>query len=493
MNKPFFLSAVFCAVSFILLCGRSFAQETPAVSETPCIRGEKVQTQGENPAADNPENPFEITADSFEYEVETGAFKAEGCVTAAYEEMVVYSDAFEGNTKEGVYVATGTVRVRKEEQVVTGTRLTFHIHDNTARLENAQTAYDNLYLSGKTLDFTEKKTTLSSGTFTTCSLPEEKSHYHIHAKSIVLTGKSKIKAKGVSVYFRKTKILILPFLVMRLGEKKEGGESAFSYGMGYDRKDKFFAGGAFRFQGIRGVDTKLSVYYPVTKNKVFPFIEEIYENHAMTLSTGYGKKRMKDIRNDLLSVMLKPEVTAAFGPYAYSKVPVTFHLQGAYQSIDEIKDATKQKISGYRTKLFASAEHEPIPLTSTLDLTLFASQEKSFYHGGKTRGVFSGNVKLSNAFGKNLFLSAEYIRRQINGGTPFLFDEVDLVKEIKTSARAKLSKTLSLKTEIRYNTDTEKVYETEISVSNVFHCLEGTVSYNTRKKQVSGGIGIAEF
>lgn len=494
MNKALFLSAIVCVVISVLWCVRTSAQEESPVSPpSPCIRDENILPQSVETTETSAENPFEISADSFEYEIETGAFKAEGCVTAVYEGMVIFSDAFEGNAKEGMYVATGTVTVRKKDQVVKGTKLTFHIQENAAHLENAETAYGNVYLSGKTLDFTEKKSTLHSGTFTTCNLPREKTHYHINAKSIVLVGKRKIKAKGVSVYFRKTKIFIFPFLVLRIGDKKRKEESAFSYKIGYDRKDKLFVGGALRFQSVRGVDTKISLYSPVTKGKVFPFFEEIYENHAATFSAGYGKKRMKDIRNELLSVTLKPEVTASFGPYAYSKIPVTFDVKARYQSVDEVRDATKQKTTGKKTQLYASAEHAPIPLAPTLALTLFASQEKSFYHGGQTRSVFSGNVKLANTFGKNLFLSAEYIRRQVNGRTPFLFDEVDLVKEIKSVARARLSKTLSLQTQIRYNMDTKKVYETEISLSSVFHCLEGTVSYNTRTKQVSGGLTIAEF
>lgn len=471
MRKDVFLRLrvlIFCAAFFLWLsCVYSYAQEA--------------------------ENPFQISSDSFEYDGETGIFHAEGHVIAEYKDMKIYCDVFDGNTKENTYTATGSVEVHQKEQVIRGNNLTFNLNDNTAHIENAETKIGKMILTGRTLDASEKQTTVSNGVFTTCDLPLSKSHYHLEAKKIIVTGNEKIKAKGVRVYFKKTRILVLPFLVIHIGKKKAGRESAFSYRFGYDRKDKFFAGSALRFRAAGGVDTKVSLYYPVTKGKIFPFVEEIYENGHGEISAGYGTKRMKDIRNDLLTVRLKPQVLASFGPYETKKIPVTVNLMGSYENIEEKKDGTPWLVKGRKAKLFASAEHAPVSLMKNLDLSLYASYEKSFYRGTGNRGVFSGDVKLAEKFSDNFSSSLEYIRRQISGATPFLFDEVDLVKELKSVTRLRLTKTLSLGTEIRYNVDAKKIFETEFSVTNVFHCLEGTLSYNTRKKQISGGLSIAEF
>lgn len=441
------------------------------------------------------ENLFQIEhADSFEYDGNTGAFKAEGSVAASYKDMQVFCDVFEGNTKEGTYTASGEVEIHQKDQVIHGNHLVFNTNDNTAHIENAATIYGGkVFLSGKTLDVSQKKTTVTKGVFTTCNLPLRQTHYHLEAKQIVLVGKDKIKAKGVSVYFKRTKIFILPYLVLHTGQKGKGKEGAFSYKIGYDRKDKFFIGSGLRFQAVRGMDTKISAYYPVARRKIFPFVEEIYEDNKFMVSAGYGKKRMKDIRGDVLTVKLMPQIQSSFGPYTTKKFPVTLNVFASAQNIEEEKDDTLWLVKGRKTKFFLSAEHEPISLAKSLDLSLSSSLEKSFYHNRKNRSIFSGNVKLSENFSENFSSSMEYIRRQVGGGTPFLFDEVDLVKELKSASRWKVSKTLSLQAEIRYNIDTRKVFETELSVTNIFHCLEGTLSYNTRKKQISGGLTIAEF
>ncbi len=459
-----------------------------------CALPVPVRAQVESVSKSGEENLFQIEhADSFEYDGNSGAFKAEGSVAASYKDMQVFCDVFEGNTKEGTYTASGEVEIHQKGQVIHGKALVFNINDNTAHIENAATTFGKVFLSGKTLDVSQKKTTVTKGVFTTCNLPLRQTHYHLEAKQIVLVGRDKIKAKGVSVYFKRTKIFILPYLVLHTGQKTKGKEGAFSYKVGYDRKDKFFIGTGLRFQAVRGADTKISAYYPVARRKIFPFVEEIYEDNKFMLSAGYGKKRMKDIRSDVLTVKLSPEVQLSVGPYTSKKIPVTLNVFASAQNIVEEKDDTLWLVKGQKTKFLLSAEHEPISLTKSLDLGLSSSIEKSFYHNRKNRSVFSGSVKLSKDFSKNFSSSMEYIRRQVSGGTPFLFDEVDLVKELKSASRWKVSKTLSLQAEIRYNIDMRKVFETELSVSNIFHCLEGTLSYNTRKKQISGGLTIAEF
>lgn len=113
----------------------------------------------------------------------------------------------------------------------------------------------------------------------------------------------------------------------------------------------------------------------------------------------------------------------------------------------------------------------------------------SAYDSGDTYSVLGLRLAVARKLGDKTFASIAYVTHAISGKTPFTFDAIDLPNELSGRVEFPVGDS-TLGVGVRYDLTAKSIYETEISVAKPFHCLEPKLTWSSRFKGISMGMGL---
>jgi len=135
---------------------------------------------------------------------------------------------------------------------------------------------------------------------------------------------------------------------------------------------------------------------------------------------------------------------------------------------------------------------EPISLDSHTFITPGASARFSHYGTGDDYSTLGLRLGIARTLGKDSFASIAYITNSVNGNTPFDFDRLELKEELAGRFGFPLAG-LNLELGGRYDLNGNKFFDSEITVSKVLHCIEPRITWRSRFKEISIGVGLVGF
>jgi hypothetical protein len=116
----------------------------------------------------------------------------------------------------------------------------------------------------------------------------------------------------------------------------------------------------------------------------------------------------------------------------------------------------------------------------------------SAYNNHGSYGV--GGIKL--AAGKRIanktYLSAAYINYATTGETPFDFDRIEVKEQVVGALHTNISGTKVYLTQT-YDMKKNNVFDTTLVITRTFHCMESTLTWRGRFKDVSFDVRLAGF
>jgi hypothetical protein len=380
-----------------------------------------------------------------------------------------------------------------------------------------------------TYDTAKRTGTMLNARFTTCT--EEKPHYFVSARQIVLGPENRLCTRGASLTVLGVKLITLPSLRFRLGSRT--AETKLP-NPGYDRRDGFTLGQGFRLletprssalasakltarhgyqfemNGQYGVDGLLAMpegrlmRYDALANEVTDAAEKHGPlNHPTTPDasrlTAFGSVSLRSRAFDLMDtslvyykrpevglnylprginisggsidqrLRLLPEVTATWGRYA--EIPNPYGTVG-------------------RTGISVSLPAHKLRSSFTSALQPVLTYSWAHYSIGSTYRIWGWGLDYSKLHSNGSFFTARYFQREDSGLTPFEFDDLDITRQLDIGTQIKHGRHTygfvgSWDVKVPTLEDWTVLYGYSLD------CLTGTITWNGRYKRLGFGIDLA--
>jgi hypothetical protein len=485
------------------------------------------------------EAPISITAREIVREREDGPVVARGGVTLTQGAVRLTAEQLSADPDSGDVTAEGDVVFTDPDRTVRGRTLSYNAYTRRVRASDVETVVQGVIVRARTVDVVSTRYAVGRATVTTCELPHP--HYRLTARSVVLIPNDRIVARRVGIWLFGTRLFVVPRLAARIGTGRgEGGGTPFPR-LGRNRRDGFFVANVFpllaRPRLSLDLDARLSLRRGFTGGleAAAPMGERLQLISALKIREESSNQRTRFMEVDRL-----PEVGLLWvspGPGGAARRPVERRREASppqpegqpsepesTEAVEEpafrplrqvgsdvahqtglLRPPTRgrwylraQSTLGY----FQQHQHEAVPEQSgpRLDLRatgarsglhllgvalpviqLFARQ--SFYDGGDTYAVMGIAAGQDWRLGRHWSSRLRAFLHTTRGHTPFEFDRVEVRNELQPGLTYTVGGT-TLSWAGRLDMDRRELFDQEIAVARVFHCLEPRISYRTRRRQI---------
>lgn len=447
----------------------------------------------------------DIVLSADEYSLDARTFHANGKVCIVYDGIMLIADEIEGNIETGDIDATGKVVFRNEERELTGDSLKYNLNTNIGAFENAKADIDGVYIFGSEVTSDGSSYKMTGCTMTTCDLEEP--HYYFSAKKIVITEDKKLIAYGVSLVFHGKRIIGLPRIKKRLGDKKSfkfgfpdigtvrivgtyvgyripldiDEESETELDIRWSTGKSFIGGLTYDQQGNTPVFAKFTHQLPHYHGSNPTVVLSRQPEVGIRFTNGPDSKGAYESRNniDLLSTPINPIADETH----HGKINTVAEIS-AGRFIEDPGD-----ISSGRADARFLAWASPVEIDSNTLASAAVFGRHSTYDSGDNYSVYGYSLSISRSISNNSYISLTYAERNISGSTPFTFDEVDLSREVSTRVYFPAG-TMRFGVLNRYDLYDNATFDTEITVSNIYHCIEPSITWNHRSKALLFGVSL---
>lgn len=452
-----------------------------------------------------------LTGSRLTYNLSTEEFTAGGGVniTESLEDgsnVVLQALGIEGDWGEGEIEATGQVVFSQgKERSLSGDTFTYNFRTHKGIARNASAEIDKVYFHGEELRTEPDRYIISRSRFTTCDA--ENPHYYLSARELIVKPDERITVRGMGLNLLGHQLFRLPTFFVRIGDK--GGRGMKLPILGVNSGQGVFAGYDFDLSlgpTTGNLDLRMSTRQGIQGELAFQEIA----GKPIFLRAAHRQPTYSGIRSDLLVSRL-PEIgvrlnssglgdsavrnprdlfRGAVNPFDFSTGSRGVRLMGevgAGRFIEEPGDMTSDRVEGR-----VIAWIDPISLDSHTVFTPGLSARLSHYGTGDDYSTLGLRLGVARALGKQSFASLAYITHSVHGNTPFDFDRLELEDELAGRVGFPLMG-LNLELGGRYDLNGNKFFDSEITVSKVFHCLEPSITWRSRFKEISIGVGLVGF
>ena len=425
-----------------------------------------------------------------------------------YMDTDLWADTITGALEEDVEASGNVLFKQADGRTLTGDSFTYNFETRTGLARNASLAVDNIYFRGEELKAEPGRYTIRNSRFTTCD--KEDPHYYLSARALVIEPGKSLVARDTSLRLLGTRILTIPKYTVGLDPTAQRGMKLPTIGI----SDEYGAYAAYEFDISReprligGLDVRLSTRQALQGGVLYdqlagrPIFARLTHRQPF-----YGGGRP-----DLLVSRL-PEIGVRFcsgeaaESYALSRSPLDLsgrtispvrpvRLGRKLNLVAEIGlgrfTEEPDRVSSNRADLRAIAWLEPVALGSRTVFSPGVSARFSHYGTGDAYNAFALRLAVARRLGADSFVSLSYITNSMHGSTPFQFDKVELREEVAGKVGFPLGD-LTLEFGGRYDIRNPGLFDTEISVARKFHCLEPKITWRSRFKEFSFGIGLVGF
>jgi hypothetical protein len=446
-----------------------------------------------------------------------------------HEKTVLIADDAEGSPT-GDIIVKGKLRLERAEGVLTGRALTYRASSRSGIVLDARAQLANILLTGESIELLpDQSAKAKNASFTTCL--KARPDYHITAREISVSQDQTVRAKHIGFYLGRTKILTLPsfkksfrrqvsnpiplpgyskqnFLQfhfrnqlietpstafdydIRLSLRRTPeGEIAYERDLGHPDEDSA-PPQTRRIITTEPLRTALESSPALLKGSLIEQDRRRTSLYALLTSNNFVYNRNRtDIRVSRL-----PEVGIAFrnllnrqppeaGPAQLSAFgtgflsPANWFVNaelGAGYFVERPSHVEEARF-GLRADAVSPMFHVSGPLYVRYGTTFWGS----LYGNGNAYSIIAPEAELDVLLSRNTLIGAAYRYMQDFGNTPFLFDRRDVKKELRLRY-GYLGGKWAYDTEIKYDLERVRAYDSVFSIRRRFDCMEVGFAYRTR-------------
>lgn len=466
------------------------------------------------PQADETTAPEEdlirLTAESYEFSLDMRSFIATGNVKLIRGPDVITADKISGDLLSGDILAEGSVHYEGSIETLDGDIFRYNFLTKNGIAQNAMAKYGPIIFTGKQIKSENGVLSIKRSTFTTCD--KQKPHYHISAKEIIINPGNELVARNASINIMGKSIISIPRYKVDLSEDKASAEllpiimyseksgisANYSFDLASDPKTDLaleirystredFQGG-LHLDRLKGKPIFASVSYrervlggvdPEGMISKYPEIGvRYYSNPSMR------EKSVSRIPIDITRELIRPDSSLSAAK--------NLNFMGEFTAGCYKEEVDSVNTSGQRLDARMLAWYDPHIKNSKIGLYPAAFARISSYDSGDTYGVIGLKLAIGKKIGNDSYLSLGYITNATSGKSPFNFDTVELKNEAAAGLFFKLSD-INVHINERFDISEGRNFSTDITLSKVYHCIEPSITWRSRSKEISFDLKLVGF
>lgn len=486
----------------------------------------------------------QVTIDRYQdllWKPEDNTFKSPGPVriiltdAVTGEKTVIIADDAEG-TANGDIVVRGGVRLQRAEGTLVGRDLKFNSQTQTGSVLEAKADLSGIHVQGSRLDLLPGRAIRATDAwFTTCSLPDP--HFHITARQMEVSSGRRVKAKHVTFWLGKVRILSVPELSKSFsktsqlalpfpGYTKETGiqlhlrddvvsdpGTLMTYDVGLSMRRTPTGTIAYSHDVIpqdpdAGPPTAhlTRASEPLRTALVAtppPTLQSLDENpaepprraslYAMITSSAfeYNRKRT-DLRVSRLPE-LGLEIANLTGETPQSGAEPGRSRPSAFRAANWLVNMAlgagyyKEAPTGAsdeRISLLTEAAGPFLEIAGPLHMRFGFTAWTNIYGRGTAYALIAPEAELDYLIDRRTLVGASYLTMKDFGSTPFVFDRRDITHELRLHL-GHLGTRWAFDFGVNYDLDRSRAYDVEASVRRRWDCVEVGLGWRTRAQSIS--------
>jgi lipopolysaccharide export system protein LptA len=462
--------------------------------------------------------PTTVEADVVELDLAHQSTKATGHARLAHGSAALHADQIEADQSTGQVAASGGLALIQEGRRLEGESLTYNLHSQEGALRDARVQEQGVLIRGQAVEFSPLRVVAHNAYFTTCNLPQP--DYTLAAESIILTAvhvsersqgpgqaepgqrpeSGRLTLDRAHVTYHGRRLLTLPRYSVSVGQLGEHGSSPFP-ASGFDREDGPYASISYSIgRPERPTTADLSYRYTSFRG-IRGYLKLRQEMGPVELVAGYVRREVStdrelqpdDFTTGLANVMVNrtPELRASLKDLAIGR---SYHLRaelshGWYSETEHFKADTRARAD--RLTVGGLLAINPYPVQRHLSLSHAVGWRRSIYSPGDELTIRFLRHSLDYRRDPDTRLSLSYVTRRGSGATPFLFDQIEVGRELLADLRFRLSSHWRLRFADLYDLERGETRDMMLAATRTVHCLDYTFGWRKARGSFFVGINLA--
>jgi hypothetical protein len=390
-----------------------------------------------------------------------------------------------------------------------GQSFSYNFKTDVGLATDAVATADGVFFRGAELKSEPQKYTLTGSRFTTCNL--ERPHYYLSARELLIEPGKQLVAKDVSVVFYGRRLFNVPRYRIDLTRGK-AKTLLYLPSVGISRRSGLFAG--YQFDLGHGTVTRGTFDFRLSTKQVFQggINYDRLGGRSIVLRADYREPWYGgNVANLMVSRL--PEVAIRFGPqgefdqFSSPREPLSL----SRQLIDPLAEDTRPGrvvflgevgagrfteepdfIRATRYDARAMAWLSPLEMGRNNFVSPGIYGRVSSYGNGDEYTDLAFRLAVGRKLSETASVSATYIMHSTQGSTPFNFDHIEMTDELDLGAGFPIG-AFRMEIGVRYNLQQQTVFDTDLSLSRVFHCMEPSITWKKRFREFAIGVGLVRF
>jgi hypothetical protein len=375
---------------------------------------------------------------------------------------------------------------------------------------------------------------LTEATFTTCN--KEYPDYHLQARELTFLPNKRIRARGVSAYIGKFRLVGLPSITFAAGRNALSTD-AFPRPI-YDEQEGFGVAQRFplvdqdrwqlvtdiRFttkrgllgegESLWGIDGDLN---PLTNRFVEPQLTKLGNPIALPIRNEHTSppelpssgarwrqfvrvamdQRAYSVAERELSVSKQPEIGLLYAgrPLRFRNAQIDPAIElcpSVNVSWGRYKENTDRTVLTKRVGFDASTGINLLPVRHNLAVQPILGYSAYRYEGGSTYRTWLRGVDASRIFRNGSLVTLRYLKRSEHGKSPFLFDTAQVTSDLQGMLQVRLGSQV-IGFAAGYDTTTNRLYDWEVLLSYHTDCLAVWLAWNNLQRRLALGTALTNF
>jgi len=445
-----------------------------------------------------------VQASTVDLDLGRQTVEAQGQARVSYGETELYADQVSADRASGDVQGRGNLVLVQRGRRLQGDRVQLNLRSEVGSLENARVQEQGVIIRGERIEFSRQSLVAHHAYFTTCDKPNP--DYSLGAETITLTAQQTAKGKEAGrltldrarVTYHNRRLFTLPRYSISVGQIGDPSSTPFPVS-GFDRDDGPYASLAYSL-GRPGDPTVADLAYRYTSFRGIRGYAKLRRSlGGLDLGAGYVRReaptdrllRPDDFTTTLAPVLVNraPELSASL-----ADVPLAgpLHLRseaarGSYAETEHFKVDFRARAN--RTSVSNLLSLVPYRVSPSVSLNHAVGWRRSSYSTGDEFRIRFARQSIDVAAGRDVQVGLSYITRRGSGSTPFLFDRIEVGRELLGDIRVRLSPRWRVRVVDLYDLERRDTRDMLVWLTRTAHCLDYTVGW--RKAEGSFFVGIS--
>ena len=285
---------------------RNKLEEQPAKLQAEQPAELSAKLQAEQPAELEDEF-YELTAANISYDWQHEVLEAVEDVRFEARDYRFEADWIKVYIEENLVLAGGDpVRVLAEGEEITGREISFNYLTGEGEFIQPKTRIDEVTFSGNRLSRASENGhiySLEETFYTPCRFPEP--HYSIRAERVTIYPEDRVVAEGAAFYWGESRILGLPYYVLKFTEDPDDPENmilqdtGFIQKIGYDSSEGFILGLGYNYEVFGRIAGRLAYSRTAAGSEIREVENYLTITDNLELEAGYHYRDLKEEREEL--------------------------------------------------------------------------------------------------------------------------------------------------------------------------------------------------